>query len=66
MKRCLLTVAAVIWALALVAVGSSALTMMLTGTAGFAGARTITDDELETLERYERLDEVREIISDNY
>ena len=36
MKRCLLTVAAVIWALALVAVGSSALTMMLTGTAGFA------------------------------
>lgn len=66
MKRRILAVVAVIWALALVAVGSSTLTLMVTGNTGSAGSRPITNAELETLERYSRLEEVRTIISEAY
>lgn len=66
MKKRVLAVAAVVWALALVAVASSTLTMLITGTAGSAGSRAITDEELEFLDRYQRLDEVRGIIDESY
>lgn len=66
MKRRILAITAVVWALALVAVGSSAVTMLLTGSSGFAGSRSITDEEMEIIERYSRLEEVRQTIVDNY
>ncbi len=65
MKKRILTVSAVIWALVLVAVGSSTLTMMLTGS-GSAGTRAITDEEIEMLDRYARLEEVRTTIHEDY
>lgn len=66
MKKRMLAIVAVIWALALVAVGSSTLTIMVTSGVGSAGSRPITNGELEALERYERLEEVRTIISQAY
>lgn len=66
MKKRMLAIAAVIWALALVAVGSSTLTLMVTSGVGSAGSRPITNGELEALERYERLEEVRTIIQQAY
>ena len=66
MKRRILAITAVVWSLVLVAVGSSAVTMLLTGSSGFAGSRAITDEELEIIERYSRLEEVRQTIMDNY
>ena len=65
MKRRILTVTAVIWALVIVAVGSSTLTLMLTDS-GSAGTRAITDEEIEMLDRYARLEEVRTTISEEY
>lgn len=65
MKKRTLTIAAVIWALAIAIVGSSVVTMMITDTSS-AVNRAITDRELEILERYDRLEEVRQIIEDNY
>ena len=66
MKRRILAITAVVWSLLLVAVGSSAVTMLLTGSSGVAGSRAITDEELEIIERYSRLEEVRQTIMENY
>lgn len=66
MKRRILAITAVVWSLVLVAVGSSAVTMLLTGSSGFAGSRAITDEELDIIERYSRLEEVRQTLQDNY
>lgn len=66
MKRRILAITAVVWSLVLVAVGSSAVTMLLTGSSGVAGSRAITDEELEIIERYSRLEEVRQTIMENY
>ena len=55
MKRRLTAVAAVIWALVLVAVASSTITMMATGGVGNASGRAITDEEQAILDRYSRL-----------
>lgn len=66
MKRRILAITAVVWALVLVAVGSSAVTMLATGSSGFAGSRAITDEELDIIERYSRLEEVRQTLEDNY
>lgn len=66
MKRRVIAIAAVVWALILVAAGSSTLTMMFTGGIGSAGSRPVTNNELEMLERYERLESVRSIISEGY
>lgn len=66
MKRRVLAITAVVWSLVLVAVGSSTVTMLLTDSSGFAGSRSITDEELEIIERYSRLEEVRQTLQDNY
>lgn len=66
MKRRLLAVSAVIWALVLVAVGSSTVTMLLTGGSVSADNRAITDEEIEMLERYSRLEEVRKTLTESY
>lgn len=66
MKRRTLVISAAIWALVLVAIMSSTLTLILTSSVGSADSRAITDDELATLERYQRLEEVRQEIVDNY
>ena len=66
MKRRILAITAVVWSLVLVSVGSSAVTMLLTGSSGVAGSRAITDEELEIIERYSRLEEVRQTIMENY
>ena len=64
MKRRLTAVAAVIWALVLVAVASSTITMMATGGVGNASGRAITDEEQAILDRYSRLEDVRKTITD--
>ncbi len=66
MKKRTLVISAAIWALVLVAIMSSTVTLILTGSVGSADSRAITDDELATLERYQRLEEVRQEIVDNY
>lgn len=66
MKKRVLTIAAAAFTLALVAVISSTITLSLTSSVGNADSRAITDDELSTLERYSRLEEVRKTITDNY
>lgn len=66
MKKRFITISAVLWALVLVAVGSSSVTMLLTGSSVSADNRNITDEELEILERYSRLEEVRQILLDEY
>ena len=66
MKRRLTAVAAVIWALVLVAVASSTITMMATGGVGNASGRAITDEEQAILDRYSRLEDVRKTITDQY
>lgn len=66
MKKRTLVISAAIWALALVAVMSSTITLVMTGSVGSAGSRAITDEEVAALERYERLEEVRRQIVDNY
>lgn len=65
MKRRILAITAVLWALILVAVGSSTVTMLLTGTSS-ADSRAITDEELEIIERYSRLEEVRRTLMEEY
>lgn len=66
MKKRTLVISAAIWALVLVAIMSSTITLVLTGSVGSADSRSITDEELATLERYQRLDEVRQEIIENY
>ncbi|MBQ4089562.1 MAG: S41 family peptidase [Clostridia bacterium] len=65
MKKRIFAISAIIWALVLVAVGSSTVTILLTGSS-FADSRAITDEELEMLERYSRLEEVRKTLMENY
>ncbi|MGI6239944.1 MAG: S41 family peptidase [Christensenellales bacterium] len=66
MKKRTLVITAAIWALALVAVMSSTLTLVATGSVGAADGRSMTADELEMLDRYDRLEEVRREIIENY
>ncbi len=66
MKKRTLVISSAIWALVLVAIMSSTLTLVLTGSVGSADSRAITDEEIQTLERYQRLEEVRKQIVDNY
>lgn len=65
MKKRIFAISAVVWALVLVAVGSSTVTMLLTGSS-FADGRAITDEEIEMIERYSRLEEVRKTLMENY
>lgn len=65
MKKRIFTITAVIWALVIVAVSSSTVTILLTGTSS-AGSRSITDEELEIIDRYSRLEEVRKTLMENY
>lgn len=66
MKKRTLVISAAIWALVLVAIMSSTITLIMTGSVGSADSRAITDGELQVLERYERLEEVRQEIVDQY
>lgn len=65
MKKRFTMIAAALWALALVAVVSSTVTLLATGTVS-ADSRPITDEELELLERYSRLEEVRQTLTKEY
>lgn len=63
MKKRILSAAAILWALALAVVGASVLTANVKGS---ADGREITEEEQAMLDRYQRLDEVRKIIEENY
>lgn len=65
MKRRTVIIIAIVWMLVIVAVGSSALTMMLVGKDG-GTARLVSEAEYAEVSRYRRLDEIRQTLQDNY
>lgn len=65
MKRRTVIIIAVVWMLVIVAVGSSALTMMLVGEGGQT-ARLVSEADYATVGRYRRLDEIRQTLQENY
>lgn len=65
MKRRIILILAMVWTLALVAVGSSMLTLALSGEEGQV-SRIVSEREYQTIDRYRRLDEVRRTLEENY
>lgn len=57
-------VVALIWAAVMIAAVSSTLTLLLTGAR--SGERWVSEREYETVQRYKRLDEVRDILMTQY
>lgn len=58
---------ALVWGAVMIAVLSSTLTMLFTGrTAGSSGAHWVSQAEYDRIERYARLDEVRETLMNQY
>lgn len=67
MKRKVGSVAAMVWALVVVAAASSALTALaLSGAGGNSALRMVSEEEYEIVERYRRLDEVRATLLRDY
>lgn len=67
MKKRSLGIFELIWALAMVAVISSTLTLLLAGRFSDADAtHWVSQEEYEKIQRYNRLDEVREMLMENY
>ena len=67
MKNRSTRVAALIWAAVMIAVISSTATMLLTGrSAGSGGIRWVSKSEYELIDRYRRLDEVRDVLMNQY
>ena len=69
MKDKNLRVIALVWAAVMIAVLSSTVTLLVSGrTAQSQGSeeRWISQDEYDTLQRYRRLDEVRQILTQRY
>lgn len=65
MKRRIILILAMVWTLALVAVGSSLLTLAMSGEEGHV-SRIVSEREYQTIDRYRRLDEVRRTLEENY
>lgn len=67
MKRRVVIITAVVWMLVIVAVASSALTaLVLSGSDGGSALRVVSEDAYEIIDRYRRLDEVRETLMNEY
>ena len=67
MKKNTARVAELIWAAVMIAVISSTATLLLTGRSTAIGdMRWVSKDEYDALERYQRLDEVRNILMKQY
>lgn len=67
MKRRVVIITAVVWMLVIVAVASSALTaLVLSGSDGGSALRVVGEDAYEIIDRYRRLDEVRETLMSEY
>lgn len=67
MKKRSLGIFELIWALAMVAVISSTLTLLLAGRFSDADAtHWVSQQDYEKIQRYDRLDEVREMLMENY
>lgn len=67
MKRRVVIITAVVWMLVIVAVASSALTaLVLSGSDGGSALRVVSEDAYEIIDRYRRLDEVRETLMSEY
>ena len=68
MKKSTMRTLVLVWAGIMIAVLSSTATLLLSGRAGVqAGeARWVSQDEYETIQRYQRLDEVRRTLLDDY
>lgn len=66
MKRRAVIVAAVVWMLVIVAIASSGLTLILTGAANGQAVRLVSESEYEIIDRYRRLEEVRQTLVNDY
>ena len=67
MKRRVVIITAVVWMLVIVAGASSALTaLVLSGSDGGSALRVVSEDAYEIIDRYRRLDEVRETLMSEY
>lgn len=66
MKRRAIIVAAVVWMLVIVAIASSGLTLILTGAANGQAVRLVSESEYEIIDRYRRLEEVRQTLVNDY
>lgn len=67
MKRRVVIITAVVWMLVIVAVASSALTaLVLSGSDSGSALRVVSEDAYEIIDRYRRLDEVRETLMSEY
>ena len=67
MKRNTVRVAELIWAAVMIAVISSTATLLLTGRSAAVGdMRWVSKAEYDSIERYERLENVRSILMDKY
>ena len=69
MKNSTLRVLGLVWAMLMIAVLSSTVTLFLAGRASQPGngdAVTVSRDEYDTIERYRRLDQVRQTLMERY
>lgn len=64
MKRRGIVIAAIVWMLVLVALASSSLTLMLVGKED--ATHFVSEQDYELIQRYRRLDEVRQTLMDSY
>ena len=63
MKRKIIAIGAVVWLMVMAIIGTS----MVASGAGNSGVNhLVTEEEYELIERYRRLDEVRETLMDEY
>ena len=69
MKNSTLRVLALVWAALMIAVLSSTATLLITGRASFgqvSASRWVSQDEFDVIERYRKLDQVRQTLVDEY
>lgn len=68
MKKSTLRAMALVWAALMIAVLSSTATLLISGRASFAqtGSRWVSQDEYDRIQRYSRLDEVRDELVTQY
>lgn len=66
MKKRTLLLVSTLWLLALIAIASAILTMMLVGDQNGGKAHLVSEADYQIIERYRRLDEVRTRLSEEY
>ncbi len=64
MSKKAMRILTLVWAFAVVAMASSTVTLLLAGRT--AGSRWVTQEQYDTIERYDRLEKVRTALTDRY